>query len=138
MHIVTYEGSFYVAAYCHFHSLYSFNKFSISKSSVLSNKLRLQEALVPRGARFTKSYVEPVQPDGSNKRKKKETPSMRVNSKRRRGESSHMVPMIDGASAQVRDWSYGNLPKRDATRFAKAVRFSEVLSFTIYIRDLPP
>lgn len=46
---------------------------------------------------------------------------MRVNSKRRRGESSHMVPMIDGASAQVRDWSYGNLPKRDATRFAKAV-----------------
>lgn len=80
-----------------------------------------EEALAPRGARFTKSYVEPVQPDGSNKRKKKETPSMRASSKRRRGESSNMVPMIDGASAQVRDWSCGNLPKRDATRFAKAV-----------------
>ena len=84
----------------------------------------MQEALAPRGARYTKSYVEPVQPDGSNKRKKKESlSSMRTNSKRRRGESSHLVPMIDGASAQVRDWSYGNLPKRDATRFAKAVRF---------------
>ncbi|XP_057515682.1 protein CHROMATIN REMODELING 5 isoform X1 [Amaranthus tricolor] len=81
-----------------------------------------EEALAPRGARYTKSYVEPVQPDGSNKRKKKESlSSMRTNSKRRRGESSHLVPMIDGASAQVRDWSYGNLPKRDATRFAKAV-----------------
>ncbi|XP_021751483.1 protein CHROMATIN REMODELING 5-like [Chenopodium quinoa] len=80
-----------------------------------------EEALAPRGARYTKSYVEPVQPDGSNKRKKKEAPSVRANTKRRRGESSHMVPMIDGASAQVRDWSSGNLPKRDATRFAKAV-----------------
>lgn len=80
--------------------------------------------MAPRVARFNKSYVEPVQPDGSNKRKRKETPSIRANSKRRRGESSNMVPMIDGASAQVRDWSCGNLPKRDATRFAKAVRFS--------------
>ncbi|KNA22603.1 hypothetical protein SOVF_030950 [Spinacia oleracea] len=80
-----------------------------------------EEALAPRVARFNKSYVEPVQPDGSNKRKRKETPSIRANSKRRRGESSNMVPMIDGASAQVRDWSCGNLPKRDATRFAKAV-----------------
>lgn len=80
-----------------------------------------EEALVPRGARYTKSYMEPIQADGGNKRKKKESPSLRVNSKRRRGESTHSLPMIDGASAQARDWSYGNLSKRDASRFAKAV-----------------
>ncbi|KAL2925921.1 Protein CHROMATIN REMODELING 5 [Bienertia sinuspersici] len=80
-----------------------------------------EEALAPRVARFTKSYVESVQPEGSNKRKKKEPPSMRANPKRRRAESTHFVPMIDGALAQVRDWTRGNLPKRDATRFAKAV-----------------
>ncbi|KAH9602190.1 hypothetical protein KSS87_018457 [Heliosperma pusillum] len=80
-----------------------------------------EDALAPRGARFTKSYVEPMQADGTNKRKKRDSPSLKVNAKRRRGESVHMVPMIDGACAQVRDWSCGNLSKRDATRFAKAV-----------------
>lgn len=80
-----------------------------------------EEALAPRGARSTKSYVEPAQVDGGNKRKKKESTSVRVNAKRRRGEPMHSAPMIDGASAQVRDWSYGNLSKRDASRFAKAV-----------------
>ena len=29
--------------------------------------------------------------------------------------------MIDGASAQVRGWSSGNLSKRDALRFSRAV-----------------
>jgi len=67
--------------------------------------------------------VEAAQVDGGNKRKKKESTSVRATAKRRRGEPMHSVPMIDGASAQVRDWSYGNLSKRDASRFAKAVRF---------------
>ena len=45
----------------------------------------IQEALAPRGTRSMKSYVEPAQVDGGNKRKKKESTSVRVNAKRRRG-----------------------------------------------------
>ncbi|GAB4856000.1 Protein CHROMATIN REMODELING 5 [Ancistrocladus abbreviatus] len=80
-----------------------------------------EEALAPRAAKSAKSYVESVQADAVNKRKGKGSQSLRLNPKRRRGEAVCSVPMIEGASAQVRDWSYGNLPKRDATRFARAV-----------------
>lgn len=45
-------------------------------------------------------------------------------SKRRKPDTSHSPPMIEGATAQVRGWSYGNLPKRDATRFFRAVSYS--------------
>ena len=88
-----------------------------------------------------KSYVEPTQVDGGNKRKKKESTSVRVNAKRRRGEPMHSVPMIDGASAQVRNWSYGNLSKRDASRFAKAVRFCFIRHYfyspSLYTAETP-
>ncbi|GMH11458.1 hypothetical protein Nepgr_013299 [Nepenthes gracilis] len=80
-----------------------------------------EEALAPRAAKVSKSYMESAENDGSNKKKSKAPQSLRVNSKRRRGESVYLVPIIEGASAQVRYWSYGNLPKRDATRFARAV-----------------
>ncbi|WJX66098.1 DNA helicase [Trifolium repens] len=36
--------------------------------------------------------------------------------------------MVDGASVQVRSWSYGNLSKRDALRFSRAVLWDQHLN----------
>ncbi|CAN6695040.1 unnamed protein product [Malus baccata var. baccata] len=81
-----------------------------------------EEALAPRATRNTKSYAEADQPDRSNKRKKKESePQERVQKRRKADYTVTSVPMIDGASAQVRGWSSGNLSKRDALRFSRAV-----------------
>lgn len=81
-----------------------------------------QEALVPRATRNTKSYAEAAQPDRSNKRKKKESePQERVQKRRKPDHSVPSAPMIDGTSAQVRGWSFGNVSKRDALRFSRAV-----------------
>ncbi|XP_031401570.1 protein CHROMATIN REMODELING 5 isoform X2 [Punica granatum] len=84
-----------------------------------------EEALAPRAARSTKSYAEasqPSQPDRSNKRRKKETePPMRGSKRRKADFSVPSVPTIEGASVQVRGWSHGNLSKRDALRFSRAV-----------------
>lgn len=84
-----------------------------------------EDALAPRAARNTKSYAEASQLDRGNKRKKKgiETrePQERVQKRRRAENLAPSVPMIEGATAQVRGWSYGNLPKRDALRFSRAV-----------------
>lgn len=89
--------------------------------------LSIQDALAPRAARNTKSYAEANEPERSNKRKKKgselQEPQERVQKRRKAEFSVPSVPFIDGASAQVRDWSYGNLSKRDATRFYRAVWF---------------
>ncbi|XP_038692597.1 protein CHROMATIN REMODELING 5-like isoform X2 [Tripterygium wilfordii] len=83
-----------------------------------------EEALVPRAARNTKSYAESNQPD-RNKRKKKgsepQEPHERVQKRRKVDYSVPSAPMIDGAVAQVREWSYGNLSKRDALRFSRVV-----------------
>ncbi|KAI7983584.1 Protein CHROMATIN REMODELING 5 [Camellia lanceoleosa] len=54
------------------------------------------EALAPRAARNNRSYVEAIPPE--------------------------RTPAIEGAAAQVRGWSYGNLSKRDASRFFRAVK----------------
>ncbi|KAH9741600.1 protein chromatin remodeling 5 [Citrus sinensis] len=84
-----------------------------------------KDALAPRAARNTKSYAEANEPERSNKRKKKgselQEPQERVQKRRKAEFSVPSVPFIDGASAQVRDWSYGNLSKRDATRFYRAM-----------------
>jgi len=83
-----------------------------------------QEALAPRSARNIKSYAEADPSERSNKRKKKEPePPERVQKRRKAEHSAPAVPMVDGASVQVRSWSYGNLSKRDALRFSRAVRF---------------
>lgn len=85
----------------------------------------LQEALLPRAARNIKSYAEVNhldQPERTNKRRKKESEPQEKVSKRRKAEYS--VPsatVIEGAAVQVRGWSYGNLSKRDALRFSRAV-----------------
>ncbi|CAI8596430.1 unnamed protein product [Vicia faba] len=81
-----------------------------------------ENALAPRAARNIKSYAENDQFERSNKRKKKESELPERIPKRRKAEhSAHVTPMIDGASAQVRSWSNGNLSKRDALRFSRSV-----------------
>lgn len=78
--------------------------------------------MAPRAARNTKSYAEASQPERSSKRKKKESePQERVQKRRKGDYQVPSVPMIEGASAQVRRWSCGNLSKRDALRFSRAV-----------------
>uniref|UniRef100_A0A7N0SWY7 Protein CHROMATIN REMODELING 5 n=1 Tax=Kalanchoe fedtschenkoi TaxID=63787 RepID=A0A7N0SWY7_KALFE len=80
------------------------------------------EALAPRAARNTKSYLENNQPDSRNKRKKKGPEPQEKAQKRRKLDSVvSQAPSVAGAVAQVRGWSYGNLSKRDATRFHRAV-----------------
>ncbi|CAM8886705.1 unnamed protein product [Rhodiola kirilowii] len=81
-----------------------------------------EEALAPRAARNTKRYVESIQPDSRNKRKKKGPESQEKAQKRRKVDNMvTQVPLVAGAVAEVREWSYGNLSKRDATRFHRAV-----------------
>ncbi|KAJ6984629.1 protein CHROMATIN REMODELING 5-like isoform X2 [Populus alba x Populus x berolinensis] len=84
-----------------------------------------EDALAPRAARNTKSYAEDNQPGRSNKRKKKGSeppePQERVHKRRKADYSAPLAPMIEGASFQVREWSHGNLPKRDALRFSRVV-----------------
>ena len=78
--------------------------------------------MAPRAARNIKSYAESNQPERSIKRKKKEAePSERVQKRRKAEYLAPATPMIEGASAQVRSWSYGNVSKRDALRFSRAV-----------------
>lgn len=86
-----------------------------------------EEALAPRAARNSKSYAEsiPATPsERNNKRKKKGGIEIQERGiKRRKADySSYQPPPLEGASAQVRGWSYGSLPKRDATRFFRAVK----------------
>ncbi|KAL1832124.1 hypothetical protein ACET3Z_001775 [Daucus carota] len=82
-----------------------------------------EEALAPRAARNSKSYAEANLPEKLDKRKKKGVETQERFSKRRKADATYFsVPAIDGAAAQVRGWSHGNLPKRDATRFFRAVK----------------
>ncbi|XP_075520131.1 protein CHROMATIN REMODELING 5-like [Primulina tabacum] len=80
-----------------------------------------EDALAPRAARNIKSYAEAIPPERINKRNKGVEPQDRL-SKRRRADSGYSLPVLEGATAQVRGWSHGNLPKRDATRFFRAVK----------------
>ncbi|XP_050203614.1 protein CHROMATIN REMODELING 5 [Mercurialis annua] len=100
-----------------------------------------EEALVPRSARNNKSYAEADQFDRSNKRKKKSSepmePQERVLKRRKADYSTPSVPMIEGASAQVRDWSQGNLSKRDATRFSRAVmKFGNAIQIDLIVAEV--
>lgn len=66
--------------------------------------------------------METNQPERISKRKKKGVePPERAHKRRKADYLVNSVPKIDGAAAQVRGWSYGNLPKRDASRFSRAV-----------------
>ncbi|KZV56479.1 protein CHROMATIN REMODELING 5 [Dorcoceras hygrometricum] len=81
-----------------------------------------EDALAPRAARNIKSYAEAIPLERINKRKKKGIEPQDRLSKRRRADSGYTLAVLEGATAQVRGWSHGNLPKRDATRFFRAVK----------------
>ncbi|KAJ9146561.1 hypothetical protein P3X46_028810 [Hevea brasiliensis] len=100
-----------------------------------------EEALAPRAARNNKSYAEASQSERSNKRKKKNSelpePQEREKKRRKADYSAPSVPMIDGASAQVREWSHGNLSKRDALRFSRAVvKFGNANQIDLIVADV--
>ncbi|XP_078441863.1 chromatin remodeling 5 [Wolffia australiana] len=83
-----------------------------------------EKALAPRAARNTKSYAEINQTEKPTKRRNRvevqERP--RRHTTRNSEVSTHTLPMIEGSSAHVRDWSYGNLSKKDASQFVRAVK----------------
>jgi chromodomain-helicase-DNA-binding protein 1 len=80
--------------------------------------------LAPRAARNNRSYVENEQPEKPTGRKSKNS-EPREKPKRRSARvadaSFSSAPYIEGASAQVREWSFGNLTKKDASHFVRAV-----------------
>lgn len=82
--------------------------------------------------------MDPSQPERTSKRKKKgsEPPEhTERNQKRRKTEYFFpSTPILEGTSAQVRGWSYGNLPKRDAQRFYRSVRqnYSHLMFISMY------
>lgn len=84
----------------------------------------LQETLAPRAARSKKSYVEDPQLDKNNNNRKRRAAEAQEKPRRRSGRTGEPVvslPLVDGAVAQVREWSFGNIPKKDASRFVRAV-----------------
>ncbi|KAJ0978034.1 hypothetical protein J5N97_013508 [Dioscorea zingiberensis] len=99
------------------------------------------EALAPRAARTTKSYAETNQPEKSTKRKKKglepQDNKLQRRSTRATDTLVHSLPIIDGASAQVRGWSHGNLSKKDASLFVRAVkRFGNQSQITLIVSEV--
>ncbi|KAL6841831.1 hypothetical protein ACP4OV_028343 [Aristida adscensionis] len=84
----------------------------------------VQETLAPRAARSNKSYVEDPQLDKNSNRKRRAVEAQEK-PKRRSGrnvDTAVSLPLVDGAVAQVREWSFGNMPKKDASRFVRAVK----------------
>ncbi|KAG9136261.1 hypothetical protein Leryth_003850 [Lithospermum erythrorhizon] len=82
-----------------------------------------EDAIAPRAARNNiKSYVEVNPPEHANKRKKKGVEPQERLPKRRKADPYNILPATEGVSAQGRGWTYGNLSKRDATRFFRAVK----------------
>lgn len=83
-----------------------------------------QETLAPRAARNKKSYVEDHQLDKNSSRKRRAVDAQEKPRRRssRTVDTIVSLPFIDGAVAQVRNWSFGNMPKKDASRFVRAVK----------------
>ncbi|KAK9125106.1 hypothetical protein Scep_013952 [Stephania cephalantha] len=118
-------SAFKVANFCSAEDDASFWSRWIQPDAVAQAEVHALEALAPRAARNKKSYVEagPLQPEKSSKRKGRGIEFQDRASKRRKGDySNYLVPMIEGATAQVREWSCGNLSKKDATLFARVAK----------------
>ncbi|KAI4386227.1 hypothetical protein MLD38_004177 [Melastoma candidum] len=112
-------SAFKVASFCNDEDDGSFWSRWIKPDAVS----QAEDALVPRAARNNKSYVEANpsdQFDRSNKRRKKDS-DPQISKRRKTDNLISSTPIIDGAAVQVRGWTYGNLPKRDALRFSRAV-----------------
>ncbi|KAK2631144.1 hypothetical protein EUGRSUZ_L03337 [Eucalyptus grandis] len=114
-------GAFKVANFCSAEDDSSFWSRWIKPEAIA----QAEEALLPRAARNIKSYAEvnhSDQPERTNKRRKKESePQEKVLKRRKADYSVPPATAIEGAAVQVRGWSYGNLSKRDALRFSRAV-----------------
>ncbi|XP_062189228.1 protein CHROMATIN REMODELING 5 isoform X2 [Phragmites australis] len=84
----------------------------------------VQETLAPRAARSNKSYVEDPQLNKSSNRKRRAVETQEKPRRRsaRTVDTVVSLPFVDGAVAQVREWSFGNMPKKDAARFVRAVK----------------
>ncbi|KAK3127929.1 hypothetical protein QOZ80_7AG0580300 [Eleusine coracana subsp. coracana] len=84
----------------------------------------VQETLAPRAARSNKSYVEDTQLNKNSNRKRRAAEAQEKPRRRsaRTVDPVVSLPLVDGAVAQVREWSFGNMPKKDASRFVRAVK----------------
>ncbi|KAL2485488.1 Protein CHROMATIN REMODELING 5 [Abeliophyllum distichum] len=111
-------GAFKVANFCSAEDDGTFWSRMIKPEAIT----QAEEAIAPRAARNIRSYAEVNPPENFNKRKKKGAESQERLSKRRKADSGYSPHVIEGATAQVRRWSYGNLPKRDATHFFRTVK----------------
>ncbi|KAJ6424815.1 hypothetical protein OIU84_025561 [Salix udensis] len=130
-------GAFKVANFCSAEDDGSFWSRWIKPDAVAE----AEEALAPRAARNIKSYKEDNQSERSNKRKKKglepSEPQERVQKRRKAEYYTPLAPMIEGASAQVREWSHGNLPKRDALRFSRTVmKFGNLNQIDLIVEEV--
>ncbi|CAA6654095.1 unnamed protein product [Spirodela intermedia] len=94
-----------------------------------------EEALAPRAARNTKSYAETNQTEKTTKRRKRGLEAQerpRKHTARSAEASIYTLPVIEGSSAQVREWSYGYLSKKDAAHFVRAVKkFGDRISLIV-------
>ncbi|CAN6200133.1 unnamed protein product [Urochloa humidicola] len=100
----------------------------------------VQETLAPRAARNKKSYVEDPQLDKYTNNRKRRAVEAQEKPRRRSGrtvETVVSVPLVDGAVAQVREWSFGNIPKKDASRFVRAVKkFGNATQIDLIVDDV--
>ncbi|CAM6102358.1 unnamed protein product [Calypogeia fissa] len=87
-----------------------------------------EKALEPRSARNVRTYAEDT-PVGRNSRKRRATEIKERPTKRSALRANKSVDLfvpqsapLDGAAARVSNWTAGNLSKRDATAFVKAVK----------------
>ncbi|RCV14363.1 hypothetical protein SETIT_2G419600v2 [Setaria italica] len=100
----------------------------------------VQETLAPRAARSRKSYVEDPQLDKNNNNRKRRAVEAQEKPRRRSGrivETVVSLPLVDGAVAQVREWSFGNIPKKDASRFVRAVKkFGNATQIDLIVDDV--
>lgn len=83
----------------------------------------LQEALAPRAARNTRSYAENNQTEKTKRKKRVLEPREKAQKRSTKAAdaSVYSLPMIEGATALAREWSFGNLSKKDALHFVRAV-----------------
>ncbi|KAK1295416.1 CHD3-type chromatin-remodeling factor PICKLE [Acorus calamus] len=91
------------------------------------------EALAPRSAKRNKSYVEDEQAENPSKRKRRGPESQNGNMKRGSKSASFLgPPVIEGAVLCIREWSGGNLSKKDAGHFVRAVKkFGDQISMIV-------
>lgn len=77
--------------------------------------------------------MEAKQPEKNTKRKIRGHEMQERAQKRRKADYSvYSPPIIEGAAAQVRGWSYGNLSKKEASLFARAV-YSVLSLFAFFL-----